>query len=187
MIRAAGFLTGLALVAGPALGWLLATGRLDVPALFPADEPARAAAPISAPGPLHSAGADPELAPDPPSEPIVVKHADVPPAPQPTDEAALPTGIPPAPAAPSPDPPAADPKGAGPAAEAVVWKPFRSERAARGFASHLTERYGVESDVRRDGPGVYRVIVSANQPAELESALQRVRHATGIARLEAGP
>lgn len=187
MIRVAGFLAGLALVAGPALAWLLATGRLDVPGFSFADDAAPPAAGTPGPRALQSAGADPEPVVDPPTRPAAVTPRDVPPVPQPTDEPAGPAETLLAAEAPLPALPAPDPEGVGPAAEAVVWTPFRSERAARGFASHLAQRYGLQSDVRRDGPGVYRVIVSASEPAELESALQRVRHATGIARLEAGP
>ena len=74
-----------------------------------------------------------------------------------------------------------------PDAEAVVWRPFRSERAARGFATHLAERYGAAADVRRDGPGRYRVTLSAPDAASLAAELERLRAETGIAALEAGP
>ncbi len=59
---------------------------------------------------------------------------------------------------------------------AAIWAPFRSERAARGFAEHLAERYRVASSVRREGAGRYVVILEARDEA-LEDQLDRLRTA----------
>jgi hypothetical protein len=83
--------------------------------------------------------------------------------------------------------PVVEPATGDAAIEAVVWRPFRSERAARGFASHLEERYGAAAGVRRDGPGIYRVTVSAPDAPSLDTELERLRAETGIGGLEAGP
>ena len=75
----------------------------------------------------------------------------------------------------------------GPAAEAVVWKPFRSERAARGFSEHVAEHYGVPSEVRRDRPGVYEVVVTAESEQALQQQLDHLRSTPGLASLEVQP
>ena len=74
-----------------------------------------------------------------------------------------------------------------PAVEAVVWKPFRSERAARGFSAHVAEHYGVASEVRRDRPGVYEVVVTAESEQALQQQLDHLRSTPGLASLEVQP
>lgn len=91
----------------------------------------------------------------------------------------------PAPEAPAEDFAAVAPK--GPAVEAVVWKPFRSERAARGFSAHVAEHYGVASEVRRDRPGVYEVVVTAESEQALQQQLDHLRSTPGLASLEVQP
>jgi hypothetical protein len=93
--------------------------------------------------------------------------------------------IEPAPEALIEEPAAVAPTGA--VAEAVVWKPFRSERAARGFSAHVAERYGVPSEVRRDRPGVYEVVVTAESEQALQQQLDHLRATPGLASLEVQP
>ncbi|MEJ2515538.1 MAG: hypothetical protein P8080_07820 [Gammaproteobacteria bacterium] len=61
-------------------------------------------------------------------------------------------------------------------AATVIWAPFHSERAARGFAEHLGDRYRVATSVRRDGPGRYLVVLDATDEA-LADQLDRLRTA----------
>ena len=164
MIRMLGFLVGLAAVAAPVAAWLLATGRVALPASAP---PATA--------PLAASGAPP------PSEPA------------PTDIPANPADSAPAdaPLAPPADPVAVEAAppgtGTGDPVETQVWRPFRSERAARGFAGHIAGRYGADARVERAGPGDYRVMVGAGSPEALEASLARLRGEAGLAPLEPRP
>jgi len=201
MIRMLGFLLGSALVAALLAAWLSWSARPDLAALVPASlERLQDAAnslpsrPVELPAELPAVSA-PEagrVIPDLPAGP----ETSASPAP-PGDTSAKTPDVEPDGPSPAPEPvpgldagapdPVAEPATGDAAVAAVVWRPFRSERAARGFASHLAERYGASASVRRDGPGLYRVTVSAADTPSLDAELERLRAETGISGLEAGP
>lgn len=264
MIRALGFLLGLAAVAAPVAAWLVVTGRVGLPgptamspaavvaaapvantdpANGPAGPNARSASPQATATVPEPADRIPVAAADPVEAAQVVAQLDAnsPEAVAPTEEATEPnvpaaaadnpaedanvsaqTPRPIAPIEPAPD--SVEPEAAassaeaahvsaatpepvapieparealvegpsavsptGPAAEAVVWKPFRSERAARGFSEHVAEHYGVPSEVRRDRPGVYEVVVTAESEEALQQQLDHLRGTPGLASLEVQP
>jgi len=180
---------------GLLLGSLLAlqlAGRLDTPSaatveahwqtllrevgarLYPSPEPPAAAMPdhdgAAARQPLKPlappAGPDAAVAPEHAPRPLPVRDEPA------TLEALL--AATPAPG----DPPAApDTKGSPRAMQdgsntaaggrSPVWVPFHSERSARGFARHLSERLEHPFAVSRQGPGQYQV------QFEWQDALQR--------------
>lgn len=197
MIRLLGFLLGSTLVATLLAAWLSWNARPDLAALVPASlerlhDAAKAlpSRPVEVPAvsPPEAGRVNPDLpaGPETPAIPAPpggapAEAADIgPDGPSPASETVpgLDAG--------EPDP-VAEPATGDAAIEAVVWRPFRSERAARGFASHLVERYGASAGVRRDGPGLYRVTVSAPDTPSLDAELERLRAETGIGGLEAGP
>ena len=260
MIRALGFLLGLAAVAAPVAAWLVFTGRVGLPgptvmspAAVVAAAPVANTDPAYSPARPYAGSASPQataMTPEP-TDPIPVAAADpveaaqldapvvaeTPEAHAPTEEATEPdvpaaadhpsenanvSAQTPGPIAPiEPAPEAVEPHAAaspaeaaqvspatpepiapigpapealieepaavaptGPAVEAVVWKPFRSERAARGFSAHVAEHYGVPSEVRRDRPGVYEVVVTAESEQALQQQLDQLRATPGLASLE---
>jgi hypothetical protein len=262
MIRALGFLLGLAAVAAPVAAWLVLTGRVGLPgptvmspAAVVAAAPVANTDPAYSPAAPNARSASPQAtAMRPETNPLPVAATDPAEAAQlgaQTPEAVAPTGeatgeatepnlpaaadnaaedanvsaetpgliarIEPArdsvepnasansaetahvsAATPKPiapielvpealveDPAAVPPTGA--AAEAVVWKPFRSERAARGFSEHVAQHYGVASEVRRDRPGVYKVVVTAESEQALQQQLDHLRATPGLASLEVQP
>lgn len=194
MIRLLGFLLGCAVVVALLAAWLSWEDRPDPVALAhtalerpdwrsvaPAGSPAEPTVPD--PSRAHpQPRAEPGGPPSSDAAAPVVDAAPPDPGPAPATLTAVAPTIEDGPKAPDTDTAAGTPD-----AEAVVWRPFRSERAARGFATHLTERYGAAADVRRDGPGRYRVTLSAPDAASLAAELERLRAETGIAALEAGP
>jgi hypothetical protein len=62
----------------------------------------------------------------------------------------------------------------------VFWSPFRSERAARGFAERLSLATAVRVDVVHLAPGRYRVAFDYRDEAERRALLERIEQITGL-------
>ena len=69
---------------------------------------------------------------------------------------------------------------AGSLPAASIWAPFRSRRSAEGFAGHLRDRFGSDLEVRRAGPGVYGVYLTAATEEQLADDLARLRSAGAL-------
>jgi len=94
---------------------------------------------------------------------------------QPVDGAA---GVPVA--AKVPREPAADEPAAAGRLRFVFWSPFRSERAARGFADRLTLATAVQVNVVRLAADRYRVAFDYQDEAERLATLSRIEQITGL-------
>ena len=131
---------------------------------------------------MSQAEADaPEPADDP--DPVALKEAAVPAVETPTDT-------------PEQVFPAAAPSGAGTDDDSeidalpppredetewhVLWTPFRSEIAARGFVSRLESVTGLDYRVVRLRNGVYEVAVPYRDASELSAKLSQISSATGL-------
>lgn len=62
----------------------------------------------------------------------------------------------------------------------VFWSPFRSERAARGFADRLSLATAVRVDVVHLAPGRFRVAFDYRDEAERRTLLERIEQITGL-------
>lgn len=62
----------------------------------------------------------------------------------------------------------------------VLWTPFRSEIAARGFVSRLESVTGLDYRVIKLGNGVYEVAVPYRDDSELSAKLLQISSATGL-------
>ena len=62
----------------------------------------------------------------------------------------------------------------------VLWTPFRSEIAARGFVSRLESVTGLDYRVVKLGNGVYEVAVPYRDDTELSAKLSQISSATGL-------
>jgi hypothetical protein len=202
MIRALGFLIGLAAVTAPAVAWLVVRGRANFGTVTDLETTADTASAFESaarvtPEPNDVSAETSRLQGARTDTPATLDAAAETPGPEalPSDVAetlhvSAETPPPIAPIEPIPDSGAAAPEPATPAIPSVtvpIWKPFRSERAARGFSEHVAEHYGVASEVRRHKPGVYQVIVSAESDEALQRQLDQLRAAAGLAALEIRP
>jgi hypothetical protein len=68
----------------------------------------------------------------------------------------------------------------------VFWSPFRSERAAQGFADRLTLATAIEVEVVRLGGSRYRVAFDYRDEAERRAAVDRIEQITGLDLSEGG-
>jgi hypothetical protein len=62
----------------------------------------------------------------------------------------------------------------------VLWTPFRSEIAARGFVSRLESVTGLDYRVEKLETGVYEVAVPYHDDTELSAKLSQISSATGL-------
>lgn len=67
-----------------------------------------------------------------------------------------------------------------------LWRPFRSELSARGFADQIAEITGRETRVRRLGPRSHQVDVAFADETQRRNTLQRLELLTGIELREEG-
>jgi hypothetical protein len=68
-----------------------------------------------------------------------------------------------------------------------VWKTFRSEVSAQGFADHLRHSYQAESRIRQVAPWQYRVEIAYDDNRQLSAILDAFRDDTGLDLAEATP
>ena len=68
-----------------------------------------------------------------------------------------------------------------------VWRPFRSELSARGFAERLANVTGREYRVRRVSPWAYQVELAYANEADKLTALRQIESSTGLGVGRGGP
>jgi hypothetical protein len=163
MMRGLGFLVGVALTV--ALFLLLVEG-MDRPV---GDPPPGAAASANA--------ADPSLAPPPADTALVPEGESLPeedsgdtPAPDPKPGFERPSAATSSPEL--PEPPVAG--------RYLFWSAFRSEWAARGFATRLTNATAVPVEVIEEGRGEYRVGFDYRDEAQRRERVARIETITGL-------
>ncbi|MGD2113259.1 MAG: hypothetical protein PVI50_07725 [Gammaproteobacteria bacterium] len=66
------------------------------------------------------------------------------------------------------------------AARYLFWSPFRSEWAARGFATRLTSATAVPVEVIEEGRGEYRVGFDYRDEAQRQERIARIQTITGL-------
>jgi hypothetical protein len=69
----------------------------------------------------------------------------------------------------------------------AVWKTFRSEVSAQGFADHLKRTYEAEYRIRQLAPWRYRVEIAYDEDRPLTTILDAFRDDTGFDLAEATP
>ncbi len=79
-----------------------------------------------------------------------------------------------------------DATAAGPAWE-PVWRAFRSELSAKGFAGHLERVTGQAYRVRRTSPWTYQVELRYRDAAERDSLLREIESRTGLGLVGESP
>jgi hypothetical protein len=62
----------------------------------------------------------------------------------------------------------------------LVWSPFRSEWAARGFARRLTLATEVAVEVINEGPENYQVVFNYRGDSERQALITRIEDVTGL-------
>jgi len=62
----------------------------------------------------------------------------------------------------------------------LVWSPFRSEWAAKGFARRLALATEVPVEVIKQGPENYQVVFSYRDDAERQAMLTQIENVTGL-------
>lgn len=170
LMRGLGFLLGVGLVV--ALFLLLVENVVR-----PVADPSRptlpeAAAPAPAGEPLPAA--DSQVTPGQDREATAARTAEDEP-PQPPEQSREARFERPAAASPPPDPP--EPPVA---ARYLFWSPFRSEWAARGFATRLTSATAVPVAVIEEGRGTYRVGFDYRDEAQRRERVARIETITGL-------
>ena len=158
MVRMVGFLTGAAVATLLMWHWFgPAPGTHERPAEAlppPVNEPGVAeTAPVDLP-----AGPDDEDVQAPPPEEAVVEAAGIE----------------------IPDPLLAMATPPSPSQTQLFWSPFRSERAARGFADGIHQRSDIEIAVVRVAPLQYRLGFDYREASEREARFARIELATGL-------
>jgi hypothetical protein len=135
-----------------------------------------------------------ELAPH--GQPVAESGAPPPPVPPTSPSVEAPVEPPPEPAAAKPVPvpeersAGTDPEPA-PAFEAepvpqsveswhALWRPFYSERSARGFADRLARTTGLDYRVGKTAPGRYQVSVAYRDETERQARLEEISRVTGL-------
>jgi hypothetical protein len=68
-----------------------------------------------------------------------------------------------------------------------VWRAFRSELSAKGFADHLERLTGQEYRVRRTSPWAYQVELPYFDEAQRDAALHEIQSKTGLLLMERRP
>jgi hypothetical protein len=194
MLRLIGFLAGLALVtlwasgfhatpdalaerARETVAWLAERAREASPTDGGSARIAPAGVPAAGPG----ADTPGEAPSGPPGSAVAAGETALAlePAPSPDTGAGARSSPPPPEAAPAPHEPTAGPL-AGAENWHAIWRPFRSELAASGFAGELERATGLEYRVERAGRGDYRVSVAHAGDEELGRALAAIEDATGL-------
>lgn len=69
----------------------------------------------------------------------------------------------------------------------AVWKTFRSEISAQGFADHLRHTYRAEYRIRQEAPWRYRVEIAYADHRQLSAVLDAFRDDTGFDLAETTP
>ena len=62
----------------------------------------------------------------------------------------------------------------------LVWSPFRSEWAAKGFARRLTLATEVPVEVINEGPGNYQVVFNYRDDDERQALVTQIENVTGL-------
>lgn len=62
----------------------------------------------------------------------------------------------------------------------LVWSPFRSEWAAKGFARRLTLATEVPVEVINEGPENYQVVFSYRDDSERQALVTQIENVTGL-------
>lgn len=68
-----------------------------------------------------------------------------------------------------------------------IWRAFRSELSAKGFAGHLKHLTGQEYRVRRTSPWAYQVELPYTDEEQRDAVLHEIQIKTGLGLMEAPP
>ena len=68
-----------------------------------------------------------------------------------------------------------------------VWRAFRSELSAKGFANHLKNLTGQEYRIRRTFPWAYQVEVAYTDEGQRDAVLREIQSKTGLGLMGTTP